>query len=266
MADSMPTGSRVVLYNMNTAQHNNHVAVVQSPPSFLEPRVHVQVAGTEKQIKVRPECCRLAQTPRTEDDLQEGVSACFVSEILTSICPKTFIPEVLNTVFAPLRIQNVDMSEVKVTSVSSEAEAHPHSLYTYKASCTLEPGTDSCWISRTGHERPEWIVYCLGEVRRRVDFVSMSIPVMPHGPLSVRHFHLKASDNADGPWVADHRHQFVTLNEEGLQEFAVVPPIEARYLRLVCTENAAEGDSMFTHAAYATHGLDPIGFWEIAFA
>ena len=74
-------------------------------------------------------------------------------------------------------MSNVDMKEVSVPSCSSEAVPHPLSTYTYKAQCTLEPGDKSCWISRGGNARPEWIVYCLGPDTRRVDFVSMSIPV-----------------------------------------------------------------------------------------
>lgn len=109
--------------------------------------------------------------------------------------------------------------------------------------------------------------------------MSMSIPVLPHGPLSVRHFVLETSDggvcagvdartgvdaggggsaqlstiNLDMEWKRNPGHTFITLDEEGLQQFAVMPPIEAEYVRLVCLRNAADDLDM------------PIGFWEIAF-
>lgn len=212
MAD-LVQGTRVVLRGVNTASFNRHVAVVEYPTSMLEPRVGVRISGTDKVIKVRPECLELAQAPRSDDDLRGGLSAAYVACVLAEASPETFIPEVsgyprashvkraarpcpfeaqaglsltctscgqvLNTVFRNLRLKNVAMQEVSVASVSSEAVPHPMSSYTYKASCTLEPGTDSCWISRGAHQRPEWIVYRLGPRERRVDYVSMSIPVPP---------------------------------------------------------------------------------------
>lgn len=258
-------GTVVVLHSMNTEGFNRHVATVVDSPSLVEPRVVVQIQGTEKKIKVRPECCRPAQKPRTEDDLQSGLSAAAVSCVLRKASPTTFIPEVLHHVFRTLRISSVSMKEVAVASVSSEAVPHPLSAYTYKAECTLEPGHDSCWISRGGHERPEWIVYRLGPEPRRVDYVRMAIPTMPAGPLSVRRFHLCTSNAAEGPWDGLAEHHFTTLDEEGLQEFAVAPPIEARFIRLVCTENAAEDDVALLSSLHFHQGVDPIGFWQISF-
>ena len=132
--------------------------------------------------------------------------------------------------------------------------------------------------------------------------MSMSIPVLPHGPLSVRCFVLETSDGGshgrncggagirgggggsgvggggggggggdgggggggggsaqsstnglDMEWKRNPGHTFITLDEEGPQEFAVMPPIEAKYVRLVCLSNAADDPGM------------PFGFWEIAF-
>ena len=52
-----------------------------------------------------------------------------------------------------------------------------------------------------------------------------------------------------------------------LQEFAVIPPIEARYVRLVCTQNAAEDDASIAPSLTSRHGgSDPIGFWQIDFS
>eukprot|EP00191_Tetraselmis_sp_GSL018_P022001 CAMPEP_0177625892 /NCGR_PEP_ID=MMETSP0419_2-20121207/30353_1 /TAXON_ID=582737 /ORGANISM="Tetraselmis sp., Strain GSL018" /LENGTH=151 /DNA_ID=CAMNT_0019126891 /DNA_START=468 /DNA_END=919 /DNA_ORIENTATION=+ len=147
---------------MNTSCFNQHIAEIVEPPSLLEPRVTVRIAGTEKVVKVRPECCAPLPPSRTEDDLKGGSSARVIGHMLSSAFPEVFIPDVLETVFQSLRLENVRMEEVSVAGVSSEAEPHPLSAYTYKAECTLEPGADSCWISREGHERPEWIVYRLG--------------------------------------------------------------------------------------------------------
>lgn len=51
-----------------------------------------------------------------------------------------------------------------------------------------------------------------------------------------------------------------------LQEFSVSPPIEAQYVRLVCTENAAEDDSHLPPSLHCHRGEDPLGFWEISFS
>ena len=91
-------GTRVVLQNMNTEAYAYHVAEVMSPPSLLEPRVKVKVCGTQKEVKVRPESCRPAQRPRTEDDLRGGQDARFISSVLMTASPETFLPEVYRKV------------------------------------------------------------------------------------------------------------------------------------------------------------------------
>jgi len=338
-------GARVVLQGLNKGSFNNHVAVVLKPPSLLEPRVSVRIAGTTKEIKVRPECCYVATPPRCEDTpeseiLRGGQSAGSVMEVLREVSEETFIPEVMDAVLSFLRIRNVDMAHVLACGVSSEAEAHPLSEYTYKAECTLEPGDASCWISKNRSSETEWIVYSMGSEPRRLDYVAMSIPVclsptaphhpipapasggcclagcvcvcvgggglkagwrlvdtegcivgrlagvaplttdvwhllrswqvLPLGPLSVRCFHLESSDSAEGPWTADERHKYETLDVEGLQECAVSPPIEAQFVRLVCTESATDHalGSSFAYAYSVTQqrSIDPIGFWQISFA
>ena len=86
-------------------------------------------------------------------------------------------------------------------------------------------------------------------------FFGISIPTLPHGPLSVRQFAPGGSrgKGGDSHWHREPPHVFETLDEEGLQQFAVVPPIEAGFVRLVCLTNAA-GDSR-----------SPLGFWELEF-
>ena len=68
--------------------------------------------------------------------------------------------------------------------------------------------------------------------------MGMSIPVLPHGPLSVRQFSLETAAAAEGPWSRHSDHSYTTLDLPGLQQFGVDPAIEAHFVRLVCTENA----------------------------
>jgi hypothetical protein len=89
--------------------------------------------------------------------------------------------------------------------------------------------------------------------RRQVNFVTMCLPSMPRGPLAVRVFHLEGSDSKDGPFTC-RSPDFVTSDVDEPQVFAVCPPLEAKYIRLCCTENATGGEN------------DCIGFWYCAFA
>ena len=103
--------------------------------------------------------------------------------------------------------------------------------------------------------------------RRRLNFIGMEIPPMPQGPLSVRKWHVEVpavageddcagSDCGSGWKVASE--QFTTLDREGLQEFALVPPIEAATVRVVCTENALAGSE--------EPWCDCIGLFQLRFA
>jgi hypothetical protein len=238
-----------------------------------------------------------------------GLTRDFVSAILVDANADTFIPEIVVLVVRYLKVPRVEHAEVTVVDYSSKATSYEGSSYSFDPKCTLELGTDSCWISgqRSTASEPtadgdsasgatahggsfsgadpggEWLVYSLvgagagaGEhSMRRIYGVAMSIPVLPHGPLSVRHFVLETSNGTrsgtDGSGVSDAiaspsssfgpfqwerhpQHTFVTLDERGLQQFAVVPPIEAAFVRLVCLSSAS---SMCPTS---------IGFWEIRFS
>lgn len=96
---ALVAGARLVLHGLNKDSFNHHIAEVVKPPSLLEPRVAVRVAGTSKEIKVRPECCRVAVPPRSEDTpdselLCGGLRAGCVTEVLREVAEDTFIPEV----------------------------------------------------------------------------------------------------------------------------------------------------------------------------
>ena len=104
------------------------------------------------------------------------------------ILRKRLLPEIVREVMDLFRIAKPDMAEVAVLSCSSQNS--PSHMYSFDPKCTLEPGTNSCWISASSTLESgrfaEWILYSLGPQRRRVDFVRMMIPMLPAGPLSVR--------------------------------------------------------------------------------
>jgi len=100
----------------------------------------------------------------------------------------------------------------------------------------------------------EWVEYSLGprNETRRCSMVGVRIPSLPQGPLSVRSFHLQTPDR-EGRYhrVTD---DYITLDVEQMQRFAVVPPIETARLRVVCTTNAAQ------------IGFRCVGFFDVEFA
>lgn len=252
----------------------------------------VPTARHDKAIRVRRR--NMEQALSLEPDIvadrltkQVAVSATELAQLLFQAAPHVFIPEIAELVASWLRVVPVEMADVTVPRWSSHA-ADQGGRYTFHPSCTLEPGDESCWISSAprSSDAPEYLEYVLAgpaAAVRRVDFVSMQIPVLPHGPLSVRCFALETWDDdydgvsvevnvgasgdlaADeigeqppgfprpGGWHRDPAHSYETLDVAGLQRYAVVPPIEARAVRLVCLTNAIGSSS------------DPIGFWCIHF-
>lgn len=74
-------------------------------------------------------------------------------------------------------------------------------------------------------------------VVRRVSNVGVRIPPLPHGPLSVRDFHVLVLSKPNEDWRASSP-TLRTLNSGEMQRFALVPPVDAIALRLVFTSNA----------------------------
>jgi hypothetical protein len=72
---------------------------------------------------------------------------------------------------------------------------------------TLKRGEDdNWWISAPGSCPAgcgsEWAAYELSAAGVvRVEYLSLTIPPLPHGPLSVRIFHLESAAHPDGPWA-----------------------------------------------------------------
>ena len=93
---------------------------------------------------------------------------------------------------------------------------------------------------------------------------------MPLGPLSVREFVLEPceppEDSEKTPawdaWICGQRTEvFTTQNEDALQSFAVLPPVEGRYVKFTALSNAHRAmfpDSRAPHTA--------VGLWELRFA
>lgn len=88
-----------------------------------------------------------------------------------------------------LRIQPIAPEDVTVSGCSSTRGDFP-------LSAVLGGREDEWWISKAGTMPGgvgrEYLEFDFGQCLRRVSFLGMRIPPLPHGPLSVRDFHLFA--------------------------------------------------------------------------
>lgn len=123
---------------------------------------------------------------------------------------------------------------------------------------------DSCWWVSAPNSCPmgrgsEWITYDLTCPERpnmvvRVARVGLTIPPLPYGPLSVRRFHLEAACMPEGPWVRA-TCTMTTLDTADMQYWELRPPIETRFVRIVCTLNA---DAATIEAMREEIGMPPV--------
>merc|ERR1739848_403318 len=108
----------------------------------------------------------------------------------------------------------------------------------------------------------EYLEFSFGSVSRRVSYVGVCIPPMPYGPLSVRHFHIEAAQRIPGcdtvSWKVVSEESLRTLDEDGLQEFGLDPPLDTTTVRLVCTLTAARACNSRQHT-------DCVGLFQVAF-
>ena len=202
----------------------------------------------------------------------------------------TLAGELIQHIVSFLLVPRVAMSDVRAVGASSVAP-DPERCCIANA---LDPASDNWWISDTGSMPcgvgEEWIAFRLGEEAAEgrpqpsfaVERVELKIPPMPSGPLSVRTFRLETAPSPNGPWTRASP-DFVTLDASAAQPFHLAR-VEAAYLRIVCTRNAARAAADDARAAMARRGLvDPqesdedreralsrlsssVGFFSIAFA
>ena len=97
----------------------------------------------------------------------------------------------------------------------------------------------------------QWVEYDVGADDIAIHQLHLTIPPLPAGPLSVRHFHIEACREPPPPpeghppsapprvWKRASP-DLTTLDVPSRQSFAITPPIERRrYVRVVCKMNAA---------------------------
>jgi hypothetical protein len=147
-------------------------------------------------------------------------------------------PELAYRVLQFLVIHRVDPDMVEIVSCSSHDKVHP------LEACLSDEET-TWWISGQ-HSMPqcrgsEYIQLSLGPTLRRLAAVSIKIPPLPQGPLSVREFRIESpkttrASTTDEEWTAVSQ-VFTVDNRTGFQRFVLAHSVDVQQVRLVCLSN-----------------------------
>jgi hypothetical protein len=162
-------------------------------------------------------------------------------------------------------VQRVDAGQFKCVEASSSQGGFPLDVV-----CNTNPS--QWWISKSGRgfgsnqveqmSHAEYLEFEMSMEKkpRRVSAVGIQIPPMPQGPLSVRRFHIDYTD--DGTLWHAHPSTFYTLDNAELQQFALLPPIDASRIKMVCTLNANQDTPESSHPFHCDCvGLLQVQFW-----
>jgi hypothetical protein len=153
----------------------------------------------------------------------------------------------------------------------------------------LEDDDSTWWISAMGSmpqgKGSEYMEFQLSPVVRRLSAVSIKIPPLPVGPLSVRTFRIAIPDSTSSA-VSSHLQPSTTSwihatdeltveNKTGYQRFELALGIDARSIRIVCTmnqisrflgqNNEAAEDENNNNNNNGVNQFDAVGFYSIKF-
>jgi len=162
-------------------------------------------------------------------------------DVVTSVLrelPQIHLPEdTVEYIGSFLTIQRIQPKELSVVKASSDRGDYP-------LSDVLKDNSTSWWISAEGSmPQGRGIVYLQFQVApdlqlRRVSSVSIRIPPLPYGPLSLLEFRIDHSPEKD-KWIKGN----ITMklkSVSGMQHFELIPT-DTREIRLVCLSNMVSG-------------------------
>mmetsp|Transcript_120063 Transcript_120063/g.224448 ORF Transcript_120063/g.224448 Transcript_120063/m.224448 type:complete len:306 (+) Transcript_120063:81-998(+) len=265
-------GSLVRLVNLNRAEFNNHVGCVATG---LENGGRIGVSlhssifednALRRRIREYPPMSfkreNLREVARPVPGMEVSVWGTVSKQLIQRLFGETGwgLPgDVAGKIADRLSLHILDPSEVSVSGCSSSRGDFP-------ISAALNANENEWWISSAGSmprgRGSEYLEFSFGKIRR-VSFVALKIPPLPHGPLSVREFHVMLPGEGKSWVAAAQTLSFQTLDRGDLQELALHPPCEAEKLRLVCTLNAAAASQGGETGMFFT---DCIGLFQVAFA
>ena len=250
------------------AKHELNGHIVDRKEALEGGRHKVCVLSTGKQLSVPSTACeriaRVTGRPRlSKHDANVDELRVVLEEALAMASSDSDVDfsDIIECILRCMVVQPVDMAQVRAVCASSSNGSGP-----CHPSHTLDPSTSNWWISSSERGgRDEYVTYELGPANVIVDFFHITIPPLPSGPLSVRTFHLQIADESTGPWERA-TSDLMTLDVASRQWVALEPPLEARYVRVVCGTNAAHHE--LTRINGDATGLAPtcIGYFEAGFA
>ncbi|KAJ1634979.1 hypothetical protein T492DRAFT_969377 [Pavlovales sp. CCMP2436] len=254
-------------------RHEGHTAelIIGQPDRFPSECVRCRVVSTGATLVVEPGHADLVGRRMRPGHLCMPRLCASESFLRRVMLPLLHHVELLELVLDHIKLPQVSMAEVRAMSASSVARQFAPAQCS--ATQTLSSDEETWWLSDTdtcpNGVGSEWVLYKLRpEGRARVQFVSLKIPKLPYGPLSVRVFHIEASDAEHGPFVRVSP-DLCTFDTQRMQEVALAPAVEASFIRVVCTVNAAASeleDKWQRLSGMRLNEASSIGFFQLSFA
>ena len=155
-----------------------------------------------------------------------------------------------------LQIKHVEKNHISVVRASSTRGDYPLSSVLGNEEGTWWISVEGSMESGQGKEYLEFSLSANGTARR-CSYVGLSIPPLPHGPLSVRRFRIDWSYDGKEWTEGCRRYTMETMDMAGMQSFKLDQPIDAAKVRLVCLSNA------FTSARGGTSPFDCVGLFYV---
>lgn len=234
------------LHSLNAESYNHRVGRVVLNEN-KNGRLGVALDGCVWPARSRPRETRLFKPGNLSSCTRRALCAGPLPlEVATRLVSALAEDAIAKVILAFLLVSPADEA-VSVSATSTRGD--------FPLSSVLDDDDSTWWISAEGSmpngRGREALIFTFPS-RRLVRYIGIRIPPLPHGPLSVRRFALEGDGKA-------HPITFLTRDESGTQEFAVVPPLECSELRLLCFTNAAEGNERVGRG----FGLDVVGLFRV---
>ena len=187
------------------------------------------------------------------------------SDLVQKICQYFFVPPVVHR-------------QVSVHHVSSTSGQHPPEEVLNDSESTWWMSGENSMPRGRGAEFIEFNISGNGTVRR-LSTVSLKIPPLPAGPLSVRSFRIEVATGftpttgaKEGPSQDDLKwtkldQEFEVKNRTGFQDFVLNKAVDASRVRVVCLENQVQ--TLVRRNNYEPadlQGFECVGYYSIRFS
>lgn len=237
----------------------------------------------------------IAHLPMVKQEFPATAPDTTASAFCSSSSSSSLPQELIRKIASYFIIERVTHSQVQAIQASSTAGRFPLQE-------VLRDDDTTWWISSTGSmpkgRGHEYVQFRLGPVLRRLSAISIKIPPLPLGPLSVRTIRLdvlleEGATSSSLDMVPHHEEQqqwktvstpshWTVENKTGYQKFELHPPIDAKVIRIVCLTNQMsrflqnyddaeedeeeeEEEGMGRNRHRVLHQFESVGFYSVLF-